>query len=191
LFLSASNAFSHSTTTQQNQLVADLVAAETACEGAVTGNTHENQAWLWRRFTKYLDSIGLSHDPYLEFFSQPQRNRIIRAFAMALWQGQYLGKAHDTLATGTIRNSILDLSLTFWKNGQPNPTKDKDLQLSFLLQQQVRAFKNADPKEKQQKAIPACVITKISKQRLTELHCAILQLTILAFFFAMRLCEYV
>jgi len=110
---------------------------------------------------------------------------------MALRQGRYSGKAHDTLATGTIRNSISDISSTFRENGRPNPTKDDDLQLSFLLQRQFRAFKNADPKEKQQKAIPACVIAEIAKRQLTELQCATSQLTILAFFFAMRSCEYV
>ena len=169
----------------------DLVAAETAREGAVTGGTHENQARSWRRFTKYLDSIGLGHDLYLESLTRTQRNRIIGAFAMALRQGRYSGKAHDTLATGTIRNSISDISSTFRENGRPNPTKDDDLQLSFLLQRQFRAFKNADPKEKQQKAIPACVIAEIAKRQLTELQCATSQLTILAFFFAMRSCEYV
>ncbi len=81
--------------------------------------------------------------------------------------------------------------MTFRENGRPNPTKDNDLQLSFLLHRQFRAFKNADSKEKQQKAIPACVISEIAKQNLTELQCAISQLTILAFFFAMRSCEYV
>ncbi len=79
--------------------------------------------------------------------------------------------------------------MTFWENGRPNPTKDKDLQLSFILQRQYRAFKNADPKVKQQKAIPACIIAEIAKRKLTELQCATLQLTILAFFFAMRLCK--
>jgi hypothetical protein len=55
----------------------------------------------------------------------------------------------------------------------------------------IRAYNNADPKEQQQKAIPACVIAEIAKQKLTELQCAILQLTILVFFFATRSCKYV
>jgi hypothetical protein len=171
--------------------VADLIAVETAREGAVTGSTHENQAQSWQRFSKYLDSIGLSHDLYLESFTRSQRNKIIGAFAMALRQGQYSSKAYDTLALGTIRNTILDIYSTIWENGRPNPTKDKDLQLSFILQRQFRAFKNANPKEKQQKAIHACVIAKIAKRKLTELQCATLQLTIFAFFFAMRSCKYV
>ena len=110
---------------------------------------------------------------------------------MALWQGRYSEKAYDTLASGTIRNTILDVSSTFPKNGRSNPTKDEDLQLSFILQQLFCAFKNKDPKEKQQKPIPTCVIAKIAKQQLTEQRCVILQLTILVFFFAMRLRKYV
>jgi hypothetical protein len=110
---------------------------------------------------------------------------------MALRQGQFLRPSHDTLAVGTIRNTISDICATFRENGRPNPTKDDDLQLSFILHQQFRAFKNADKKEKQQKAIPTCIIPEIAKRNLTELQHAISQLTILAFFFAMRSCKYV
>jgi hypothetical protein len=171
--------------------VADLFAAETAREGAVTGSTHENHTWSWNCFTKYLDSIGLSHDVFLDSFTRSKRNKIIGAFAMAVRQGRFSTKAHDTLASGSVRNTISDISATFRENGRQNPTKDNDLQLSFILLRQFRAFKNADPKEKQQKAIPACVIAEIAKWKLTENQCAILQLTIIAFFFAMRSCEYV
>jgi hypothetical protein len=110
---------------------------------------------------------------------------------MALQQGQFLRPSHDTLAVGTIKNTISDICATFRENGRPNPTKDNDLQLSFILHRQFRAFKNADPKEKQQKVIPAWVIAEIAKRNLTELQRAISQLTILAFFFAMRSCKYV
>ncbi len=41
------------------------------------------------------------------------------------------------------------------------------------------------------KKIPACIIAEIAKQKLTELQCAVLQLRILALFFAMRSCKYV
>jgi hypothetical protein len=110
---------------------------------------------------------------------------------MALREGRFLGPSHNTLAVGTIQNSISDVCATFRENGQHNLTKDNDLQLSFLLHRQFRAYKNADPKEKQQKAIPACVIANIAKRNLTELQHAILQLTILAFFFTMHSCGYV
>ncbi len=68
--LSASTAFSNSTTAQQNQLMADLIAAETSHEGAVTGSTHKNHAWLWHQFTKYLGTIGIGHDIFLNSFTR-------------------------------------------------------------------------------------------------------------------------
>jgi hypothetical protein len=133
--LAASTAFSNSTTAQQNQLVAELVAAETSHEGAVMGGTHNNHAWSWHHFSKYLGSIGISHNIFLDSFTRSQQSKIIGAFAVVLQQGQFSGPAHDTLALmGTIQNTILDISATFRVNGRPNPTKDNDLQLSFILQ---------------------------------------------------------
>jgi hypothetical protein len=171
--------------------MADLITAETSNEGAVTVSTHKNHAWLWHQFTKFLGTIGIGHNVFLDSFTRSQQNKIIGAFAMALRGGQFSSAAHDTLALGTIWNTISDISATFRENGQTNPTKDNDLQLSFILQHQFQAYKNADPKEHQQKAIPTCVIAKIAKQKLKELQCAILQFTILAFSFAMRMWKYV
>jgi len=108
---------------------------------------------------------------------------------MALREGRFSSAAHDKLTSGTIRNSISDISATFRENGQPNPTKDDDLQLSFILHRQFRAYKNEDPKEKQQKVIPTCIIAKIAKKYLMPLQRTISQLPTLAFFFVMRLCE--
>jgi hypothetical protein len=112
-------------------------------------------------------------------------------FATAVWEGQFSSNAFKTLAAGTVRNTILSVCSTFKEQGQPNPSKDKDLQSScFLLQQQFRLYVNDDPKQKQQKAIPLCIIAKIGKQRTTELQRAVGQLTAVAIFFAMHLCKY-
>jgi hypothetical protein len=51
------------------------------------------------------------------------------------------------------------------------------------------SLQKCQPKGTSAETIPACVIAKITKQKLNKLQCVILQLTILAFFFAMRLCE--
>jgi hypothetical protein len=77
----------------------------------------KNYARSWHRFTKYLRSIGISHDAFLDSFTQAQQNKIIGAFAMALREGQFSSAAHDKLASGTIRNSISDISATFRENG--------------------------------------------------------------------------
>jgi len=182
--------FSGCSTTQRNRIVADLIAAATAREGAVTGATHEDQARAQRRWDEYLKSIGLEHDPFLDTFTRCQRNLIICAFATAVREGQFSSDAFETLAAGTVRNTISSVCSTFREQGQPNPSKDEDLQSCFLLQRQFRSYVNDDPKQKQQKAIPLCVIAEIGKRRTTELQRAIGQLTAVAIFFAMRSCKY-
>jgi hypothetical protein len=56
--------------------------------------------------------------------------------------------------------------------------------------QQFRAFRNDDPKEEQQKALPFSVLGKFAKRQVTETDKGITQLTIGAAFFACRLCKF-
>jgi hypothetical protein len=80
--------------------------------------------------------------------------------------------------------------LTFRENGRPNPTnKDDNRQLSFVLQRIFRAFRNKDPNEKQQKAVPPNVILTIA-QLVYRGTTGQGQLARLGFFFAMRSREY-
>ena len=104
----------------------DLVAAEAAREGAVTGATHEDQARVWRRFKMWCDSVGLTNDYFLDNFSRGQRIRIVGAFAMAMRGGRFSGPSYDTLAEGTIRDAVSYVASTFRENDRSNPTKDED-----------------------------------------------------------------
>jgi len=170
--------------------MADLIAAAVASEGAVTGGTHESQARSWRRFKEYLDSVGLSHDYFLDSFTRPQQHKIMCAFAMAMRQARFSGPAYDQLAEGTIRGTISNVCSTFRDSGRLNPTKDDDGQLSFLLSRLFRAFRNEDPNEVQQKAVPPCVILAIARLNRSPTQLAVGQLVRVAFFFAMRSREY-
>jgi hypothetical protein len=62
--------------------------------------------------------------------------------------------------------------------------------LSVLLSRQFRSYRNDDPKEIQQKALPFIVLRELAKRQVSELDKAISQLTICAGFFACRSCEY-
>jgi hypothetical protein len=73
---------------------------------------------------------------------------------------------------------------------RPNPMKDIDNKLSFLLSRQSCVYRNKDPKEKQQKALPFSVLNKLALWQGTNLNKAIVQLTIGAAFFACRSCKY-
>ena len=110
---------------------------------------------------------------------------------MALREGRFSRPPHGRLAHGTVSGAVSYVCATFRENNRPNHTKEDDLQSSFLLQRLYRAFKNKDPKEeKQQKAVPPCIIAKLTEVQITELQIAVSQLAVIGFFFAMRLCEY-
>eukprot|EP00957_Ditylum_brightwellii_P115223 8787505-Ditylum_brightwellii.AAC.1 len=112
------------------------------------------------------------------------------AFAMALHEGRFSRKSHDTLAEGTVRGAILYVAQTFQENNHSKPTKDNDSKLGQLLSSQYKAFTNKDPKPKQQKALPIGVLRVAAKANVMESQRAVAQLAIGAFFFACRSCEY-
>jgi hypothetical protein len=78
-------------------------------------------------------------------------------------QARFSGPAYDKLAEGTIQGTISNVCSTIRDSGRLNPTKDDDGQLSFLLSRLFRAFRNKDPNEVQQKAVPPCFVLKIAR----------------------------
>jgi hypothetical protein len=170
--------------------VADCIAASIAREQAVERGTHEKQTRVWKRWQEYTKSIRIRDDDYLEFFSREDRHILIGAFALALREARFSKLPHEQLAAGTVRDSIQYFCTTFRENGHPNPTFDKDGKLAFILQREFRSFKNSDPEEKHQKAIPLSVISKVNKRNSSKLERATGQLATLAIFFSMRSYEY-
>ena len=94
------------------------------------------------------------------------------------------------MASSTIRSTINNVVATFRGDGRSNPTRDSDGQLAFILARQYRAYKNSDPKENQEKALPSCIFSYIALNQTTDYTKAVSQLIIGAFFFACRSCEY-
>ena len=109
---------------------------------------------------------------------------------MALQGGIFSGPAYDSLAGGTVKSAILYVAQTFRDNDRPNPTREENGELGRLLSRQYRAFSNKDPDPVQQQALPPCVLREVAKMKVTETQRAISQLTIGAYFFACRSCEY-
>jgi hypothetical protein len=176
------------TTAQQNCLVADLAAVEAAHQRAVQGSTHKNQAWAWRRWNKYCKSIGLIN-AYLDNFSHNQQIKLMGVFPIAMCKRPFLGD-FGTLAEGTVKSAISYVVSTFRENGQTNPTKDKDMELGWILHRLVQAFKNKDPKIEHQKAVPHLVISELWKRQNTKIEKVLAQLTVSAYFFACCSCAY-
>jgi hypothetical protein len=172
--------------------MAECVAAEAAREGAVTGKTLEDQDRAWRRWEQYAESIGLSNDIFLDGFSRPNRIQLMGAFAVAMREGRFSKRSDGPLAEGTIRGDVSYVASTFRDSDRPNPTKDDDDELGRLLSSLYRAFRNKDPAEKQQKALPARVLIEMSKLQATESQRARFELASPgALFHCMRSCEYI
>ncbi len=109
---------------------------------------------------------------------------MLGAFAMAVREGQLSQDCHEVLVEGTVRGVVSHVVQAFRTAGRQNPTKDDDHELSILLSRQFRAYKNNDPQQKQQKALPFIVLDELAKWQVTELDIALSQLTIQVAFFA-------
>jgi len=109
---------------------------------------------------------------------------------MAVREGRFSLNRSDALVEGTVRGAISHVVQAFWESGKQNPTKDADNMLSVLLSRQFRAYRNDDPKEVQQKALPFIVLEELAKRQVSELDRGVSQLTICAGFFACPSCEY-
>ncbi len=111
---------------------------------------------------------------------------------MAVREGRFMGDCTEPLVEGTVRGAISHVVQVFRELGRQNSTKDADNMLSILLSRQFRAYRNDDPKEVQQKALPFSILDELGKRRVSELDRAIAQLTISASaaLFACHSCEY-
>jgi hypothetical protein len=83
-----SRAFRYSTPAQQNHIMADCIAAQAACETAVTGKTHKDQAQLWKQWTTYCSWIGIN-DPFLDNFTCHALIKLLGAFAIAMQEAHF------------------------------------------------------------------------------------------------------
>jgi hypothetical protein len=82
---------------------------------------------------------------------------------MAMQEAYFSRSSHVRLAHGSISSAISHVCETFRKHGKPNPSLDNNDKPRFLLQQELKAFKKGDPKEKHQKAISMSVISALVK----------------------------
>jgi integrase len=80
----------------------------------------------------------------------------------------------------------------FTSNGRKDPRYDLDGHIAFILQRQCRGYQNTDPGVRHEKPLPVELLQRMVQRPdggvavLRHFH----RLTIFAFFFAMRSCEY-
>ena len=188
--LSASSQLQDCTLPQKNLISLLLMAADASRKEATTEATQDKCALGWKRWNLFLSSIGIRNNPFLHDFQQHQKTRLLGAFGHAIRAGLYSAKTNKVLASGTVRSSMDHVAQTFRDNDEPNPKLDRSGNTSSLLLRQLKGYTNLDGNEVQQKAIPPLLIRKLAENQSTDKNLAAGQLGVVAFFFAMRSCEY-
>jgi hypothetical protein len=188
----ASMALQNCTSTQQQQdyLMADLASALAAHQTAFIRSTLENKARAWRRYSEYCKSCVLGNNPFLKGMSRNKKIEIMGAFAVAVRQGQFSGPHHASLSESSISSTLDLVAASFRENGRDNLTRDAERNFARLLQWELRSHKKDDPKKRQQKALPVCVLCLILSLKATELQQALGELAGAAYFWAIRSSEY-
>ena len=174
----------------RNRLVADLCRANESRLAGVTENTNSKSVRAWHRWNLYLSSNGLNGDPFLDKLSRGERHRILSAFLQAMRDARFSPDRFKVLTAGVVRATLSDVAAAFRSHDRPDPRLDADGEVAFILQRQLKGYKTADPGEKPQQAISVEVLSQVGRLATTPLDKIIFSLLVVAFFFAMRSCEY-
>ena len=168
--------------------------AELACLDGVTDSTSSKQARYWQYWLTFLESIELDHDPFLTRFAKHEQHRIIAGFGASVRANQvqtYSGASSASApVSDTVRATFDAVAQTFRANDRPSPIHDDVGNLAFLLQRQLRGYKNGDASPTPQKALTPRVLRELLHVRNSPLDVACGQLGGGAYFYAMRSCEY-
>jgi hypothetical protein len=158
---------------------------------AVVETTDAKQALAWSRYKLYLSSIGIPKDWYLDSFDRYQRHKILSAFCNAIREGRLLTKQHKPNKATSVRAALDHVAQAYKLANRPDPRLDGDGKFAFILQCQIRGYKNSDKPEQQQVAITGSILREFYKLSISLIDKSLCDLFIGAFFFAMRSCEYI
>ena len=173
--------------------MAGLLGASSARFEAVTTDTHKKTCRHFSNWHIFIERCELGSDPYLDGFNASDKIKMLGAYMHAVREQTYAPstKGYDNLVASSCRAALDSVQAAFRTSGRPDPALDPDGKTSVFLHYQLRGYANNDPSTKPQKPIPLCLIKQMisrgcSDPGLMAFH----ELVRLAFFFAMRSCEY-
>ena len=167
-----------------------LSAAVTSQTNKKVDKTKAKRIRAWDKWCKFLRSIGLRSNVFLDGFSRWKRQLVLVAFTQAARQAGFLPGPKNRLIAETVRDTVGYLSQAFKEFLRDNPKKESDGSLSFLLEQTFKGSEDEDPGVKQQKGLPIIVILKVLNLDQKDLAIAMAELICDDFFFAMRPYKY-
>jgi hypothetical protein len=167
-------------------------AGANASQGVVA-STHAKEDRHWKWWIKFLSEYGLEENPYLVGFDPEFIVRLLGSFTQAVrdcWFGQPRG-GNEGIGSGTCSEAVASVAKAFTNAGLPDPRLNKSGKMALFLQRQLKGMKNADPGTAHQKALSIGIICALCCRPTTCITLLVFQdLILLAFFFAMRSCEY-
>jgi hypothetical protein len=165
---------------------------------------NENEDRAWRRWITFCESSGMGHDPFLTALPNQGKEFIIKSFLSlyptALWnvRGGLKGIRVAPVVSSTVRDAASSLAAAFRNHHKLSPVHEQGRPNLFpVVRSLLKAYDNVDPPTNRQKAITPMLLrcmhasTGVDTPELRDtLPAAIADLTIGAFFFAKRSCEF-
>ena len=136
-FLIDSRAFWDCSTAQRNQLLADIAAADTACDGEVTRKTTQGPSYG----IGSTKSCAIEFASSMEFFLMTSTSKPMHETHGSIHHGYARSKMFRTSLWQLLKHHLV-CGITFRENDRPNPTKDEDSVLDRLLSRLLRASRN-------------------------------------------------
>ena len=101
-----------------------------------------------------------------------------------------LSEPRPARQASTIRAALDGVAQAFRANQLGSPAHDTRGRFDSVLAAQLRGYAIEDPKTKQSQALPVAVVSISEAVKASEMHRAVGQLVVGAFFFAMHACEF-
>ena len=165
-------------------------------------DAHEKSDRAWRRWIGFCRRSGLDNNVFLSGLQRSERELTIRSFIslyrVAEWDqsGAYAGIRPKPVVATTVRDAASSLGATFRNNFEPSPFHlPHGSQLLPSVRSLLKAFENADPPKKIQKAATPKLLRFLFRlagdaTNNAGAHAQAADITLGGFFYAMRSCEH-
>ena len=152
----------------------------------------------------FAKSQGVGLDPFLALLSNDEQELFTKAFIQcyrhAHWttSGDFTGNRSRPVVSGTVRQATSHVAATFRSNLRPSPMHNPGgTHLKPFVRSLLKAYDNDDPAKLQQRAITPKLLRAMFLMSGAEVtitkdtpFAIISELAIMAYFFAMRSCEF-
>jgi hypothetical protein len=171
------------------ELTRDILSAWDGIANGVVDKNHKTREKYWTHWSNYTATFR--KHPYLTDCSKTQQIILITAFAARVRTGYYgLG---NHVRTKTVADALSAISKTIELAGLPSPVYQTEKTYKIPVARLIEGYRREDPPAVAQLALPISVPTHCQHKAYTtscDKEKAIGDLTIIAFFYLLRVGEY-